>query len=182
MRHLTDSGEWNEGVKEKRVSALAAQLGLRAIERRESGEKSLSRREAGTQAKRLMWITVGQTSEEDKTANMSHCSLLAFNNRCLVSPSPVMLPNRGWFDPMNVLYKYTMLPADRDDESERKVRSVGLSTSVCSWVLSHASFIPAACTLSPCGAASGGLYGSTGFRVLKNITPISQQASPLLSD
>lgn len=131
-----------------------------------------------------MWITVGQISEEDKTANMSHCSLLAFNNRCLVSPSPVMLPDRGWFDPMNVLYKYTILPAGRADESERKVRSVGLSTSVCSWVLSHASSTPAAaaCTLSPCGAASGCLYGSTGFRVLKNITPISQQASSLLSD
>lgn len=92
-----------------------------------------------------------------------------------------MLPNRGWFDPMNALYKYTILPADRDDESERKVHSVGLSTSVRSWVVSHASSA-AACTLSPCGAASGGLYGSTGFRVLKNITPISQQASPLLSD
>lgn len=116
-----------------------------------------------------MWITVGQTSEEDKTANMSHCSLLAFNNRCLVSPSPVMLPDRGWFDPMNVLYKYTILPAGRDDESERKVHSVGLSTFVRSWVLSHASSAPAAaaCTLSPCGAASWCLYGSTGFRVLK---------------
>lgn len=39
MKHLIDNGEWNEGVKEKRVSALAAQLGLRAIERRERGKE-----------------------------------------------------------------------------------------------------------------------------------------------
>lgn len=39
MKHLTDSREWNEGVKEKRVSALTAQLGLRAIERRERGKE-----------------------------------------------------------------------------------------------------------------------------------------------
>lgn len=52
-------------------------------------------REGATQAKRLKWITVGQTSEEDKTANMSHCSLLAFNNRCLVSLSPLTLPQVG---------------------------------------------------------------------------------------
>lgn len=44
-----------------------------------------SERERAAQAKCLMWITVGQTSKEDKTANMSHRSLLAFNNRCLVS-------------------------------------------------------------------------------------------------
>lgn len=32
IKQLTDSGEWNEGVKEKRVSVLAAQLWLRTIE------------------------------------------------------------------------------------------------------------------------------------------------------
>lgn len=35
IKQLTDSGEWNEGVKEKRVSVLAAQLWLRTIEIRE---------------------------------------------------------------------------------------------------------------------------------------------------
>lgn len=59
-------------------------------------------REAETQAKRLMWITVGQTSEEDKTANMSHCSLLAFNNRCFGSSVSGNASNPGCVDPMSV--------------------------------------------------------------------------------
>lgn len=58
-------------------------------------------RERATQAKRLKWITIGQTSEEDKTANMSHCSLLAFNNRCLFSPFLVIVPHPGWSDLVN---------------------------------------------------------------------------------
>lgn len=62
-------------------------------------------REAETQAKRLMWITVGQTSEEDKTANMSHCSLLAFNNRCFGSSVSGNASNPGCVDPMSV-YRY----------------------------------------------------------------------------
>lgn len=85
----TDRGEWNEGVKEKRVSACAAQLGLRTIEQEKEGAR----------AKCLMWITVGQTSEEDKTTNMSLCSLLAFSNRCLLSPSPATVARPGWSDP-----------------------------------------------------------------------------------
>lgn len=98
-KQLMDSEEWNEGVKEKRVSACAAQLGLRMIEKRaQAGERE------GTQAKCLMWITLGQTSEEDKTANMSLCSLLAFSNRCLVSPSPVMVTRPGWSDPANDIF------------------------------------------------------------------------------
>lgn len=35
IKQLTDTGERNEGVKEKRVSVLAAQLRLRKIETRE---------------------------------------------------------------------------------------------------------------------------------------------------
>lgn len=64
----------------------------------ERARKSVSGRERATQAKCLKWITVGQTSEEGKTANMSHCSLLALNNRCLVSPSPLMVPDSGCSD------------------------------------------------------------------------------------
>lgn len=73
---------------------------------REQGREYEQETEGAEQAKCLMWITVGQTSEEDKTANMSHCSLLAFSNRCLVSPSPVMLSHPGWSDPANDLYIY----------------------------------------------------------------------------
>lgn len=98
-KQLMDSGEWNEGVKEKRVSACAAQLGLRMIEKRARAGEGES-----TQAKCLMWITLGQTSEEDKTANMSLCSLLVFSNRCLVSPSPVMVTRPGWSDPANDIF------------------------------------------------------------------------------
>lgn len=92
IKHLADSREWKEGVKETRLSV--AQLWLTAIEEEVGvvlggGAKSL--------AKRLMWITVGQTSEEDKTANMSRCSLLAFSSRCFAScaaanVSPPRLP------------------------------------------------------------------------------------------
>ena len=81
---------------EEGISLSAAQLrnteGERASESLNRRERE---RERATQAKRFKWITVGQTSEEDKTANMSHCSLLAFNNRCLVSLSPLMLPQVG---------------------------------------------------------------------------------------
>lgn len=43
IKQLTDTAERNEGVKEKRVSLLAAQLRLRKIEMRE--RESQSRRE-----------------------------------------------------------------------------------------------------------------------------------------
>ena len=83
---------------EEGISLSAAQLrnteGERASESLNRRERERER-ERATQAKRLKWITVGQTSEEDKTANMSHCSLLAFNNRCLVSLSPLRLPQVG---------------------------------------------------------------------------------------
>ena len=92
--------ERNAGVKEKSVSVPAAQLSRRKI-KNERARKSVSGRERATQAKCLKWITVGQTSEEGKTANMSHCSLLAFNNRCLVSPSPVIVPDSGCSDLVN---------------------------------------------------------------------------------
>lgn len=98
-KQLKQTRERNEEVKEKRVSVLAAQLRRRKIEMRE--QDWAGERERATQAKCLKWITVGQTSEEDKTANMSHCSLLAFNNRCLVSPSPVIVPHPGWSDLVN---------------------------------------------------------------------------------
>lgn len=86
IKHLADSREWNQGVKERRVSA--AQLWRTAIEEGAGGMEWGEGPGGGgpeTQAKRLMWITVGQTSEEDKTANMSHRGLLAFNSRCFAS-------------------------------------------------------------------------------------------------
>lgn len=72
----------------------------RGYQSRSSAERQRAR-ERAARAKCLKWITVGQTSEEDKTANMSHCSLLAFNNRCLVSPSPAVVPHPGWSDLVN---------------------------------------------------------------------------------
>lgn len=100
INQLTDTGEWNEEVKERRVSVLCSSAETEK-DRNERARKSLSRRERATRAKCLKWITVGQTSEEDKTANMSHCSLLVFNNRCLVSLSPVMFPRPGCSDLVN---------------------------------------------------------------------------------
>lgn len=128
IKHLADSRECKEGVKERRVSA--AQLWLTAIEkwggggrRGGGGAGGLGVWGAETQAKRLMWITVGQTSEEDKTANMSHCSLLAFNSRCFASSVLLMFPRPGCCDPMSVsICKYGTLPSlalrhlDRDGE------------------------------------------------------------------
>lgn len=67
-----------------------------------------ARERENTQAKCLMWITLGQTSEEDKTANMSHCSLLVFSNRCLVSPSPVIATRPGWSDPANDVFLFNI--------------------------------------------------------------------------
>lgn len=67
-----------------------------------------ARERENTQAKCLMWITLGQTSEEDKTANMSHCSLLAFSNRCLVSPSPVIVTRPGWSDLANDVFLFNI--------------------------------------------------------------------------
>lgn len=104
IKHLADSREWNEGVKETRVSApRCSAVAESDREQRGAGQEGAGgSREAETQAKRLMWITVGQTSEEDKTANMSHCSLLAFNNRCLGSSVSGNASRPGCFDPMSV--------------------------------------------------------------------------------
>lgn len=101
-RNKTACKHWRGELRSQGEEAIspAAQLRPREIENKPARE-NLSRRGRATQAKCLKWITVGQTSEEDKTANMSHCCLLAFNNRCLVSPSPVMLPRPGWSDLVN---------------------------------------------------------------------------------
>lgn len=100
-RNKTAYKHWREEWRSQGEEAISpAQLRLRKIENKTVRE-NLSRRWRATQAKCLKWITVGQTSEEDKTANMSHCSLLAFNNRCLVSPSLVMVPHSGWSDLVN---------------------------------------------------------------------------------
>lgn len=90
--------EWRSQVEEG-ISLCSSAVSEN--DRNESLRKRVWAGEMVTQAKCLMWITVGQTSEEDKTANMSHCSLLAFNNRCLVSPSLVTLLHSGWSDPLN---------------------------------------------------------------------------------
>lgn len=88
-----------------------------------------ARKRENTQAKCLMWITLGQTSEEDKTANMSHCSLLAFSNRCLGSPSPVIATRPGWSDPANdvfLLNIYLRVPC----------------SSFSNWIWSYLDFSP----------------------------------------
>lgn len=100
-KQLTDTGEWNEGVKEKGISPCSS-----AETENDRARCSVSRRERATQAKCLKWITVSQTSEEDKTANMSQCSLLAFNNRCLISPSHLIVPHPGWSDLGNEYFIY----------------------------------------------------------------------------
>lgn len=86
----------------------AAQLWLRAIEtrRREGGGGGA---EAEMQANRLMWITVGQTSERTRLQTCHTAACLRLTTDVLVPPSPVMLPNLGCFDPMSVFYKYIVL-------------------------------------------------------------------------
>lgn len=84
--------------------SLCSSAGAKKDRKKWVRKRVWARERENTQAKCLMWITLGQTSEEDKTANMSHCSLLAFSNRCLVSPSPVIVTRPGWSDPANDVF------------------------------------------------------------------------------